>query len=46
MPKDVKLLRIFVASPGDVAEERKRLAKVVDHIRTHVAGAHGLDLEL
>jgi hypothetical protein len=46
MPGDVKRLRVFVASPGDVAEERKRLAKVVDHLRTHVASAYGLDLQL
>ncbi|MBM3749297.1 MAG: NACHT domain-containing protein, partial [Acidobacteria bacterium] len=46
MPETVKRLRLFVASPGDVAEERERLAKVVDALRIHVAAAHGLDLEL
>jgi formylglycine-generating enzyme required for sulfatase activity len=29
-----------------VSDERQRLAKVVDHLRTHVASAHRLDLEL
>jgi hypothetical protein len=42
----IKRLRIFAASPGDVADERQRLARVVEHLRTHVAAAQGLDLEL
>jgi formylglycine-generating enzyme required for sulfatase activity len=46
MPAPVNRIRIFVASPGDVAEERKRLDGVVDHLRTHVAAPYGLDLEL
>ena len=46
MPATIKRIRIFVASPGDVADERKRLDAVVAHLRTHVAAAHGLDLEL
>jgi len=46
MPIEIKSLRIFVASPGDVTEERERLAGVVEHLRTHVAAPHGLDLEL
>jgi len=46
MPQTVTRLRIFVASPGDVKEERERLARVVDHLRTHVAAPYGLDLEL
>jgi formylglycine-generating enzyme required for sulfatase activity len=41
----IKRLRIFVASPGDVADERQRLARVVEHLNTHVAAAQGLDLE-
>ena len=46
MPATIKRIRIFVASPGDVADERKRLDAVVAHLRTHVAAPHGLDLEL
>jgi TIR domain len=46
MIEPVRRLRIFVASPGDVDDERKRLAHVVEDLRIHVATAHGLDLEL
>ena len=46
MPATIERIRIFVASPGDVADERKRLDAVVAHLRTHVAAPHGLDLEL
>ncbi len=46
MPEPIQRIRIFAASPGDVAEERERLAKVVEHLRTHVATPQGLDLEL
>ena len=46
MPTTIKRIRIFVASPGDVADERKRLDEIVAHLRTHVAAPHGLDLEL
>ena len=46
MPEPVRRLRIFVASPGDVDDERQRLAHVVDGLRIHIATAHGLDLEL
>jgi hypothetical protein len=46
MPTHLKRIRIFVASPGDVKDERDRLEDVVTHLRTHVAAAHGLDLEL
>jgi hypothetical protein len=46
MPETVRRLRIFVASPGDVEDERRRLAHVVEDLRIHVAAAHGLDLEL
>ena len=46
MPITLKRLRIFVASPGDVTDERDRLDRVIAHLRTHVAAAHGLDLEL
>ena len=46
MPATIKRIRIFVASPGDVTDERKRLGEIVAHLRTHIAAAHGLDLEL
>ncbi|MBM3128469.1 MAG: DUF4062 domain-containing protein, partial [Chloroflexi bacterium] len=46
MPQDISRLRIFVASPGDVKDERDRLGRVVEHLRTHVAAQYGLDLEL
>ncbi len=46
MPATIQRLRIFVASPGDVTDERKRLDEVIAHLRTHVAAPRGLDLEL
>jgi hypothetical protein len=46
LPESVRRLRIFAASPGDVDDERKRLDRVVEDLRIHIAAAHGLDLEL
>ncbi|MBM3175027.1 MAG: DUF4062 domain-containing protein, partial [Chloroflexi bacterium] len=39
-------VRIFVASPGDVLEERNRLARVVEELNRSLADRLGLALEL
>ncbi len=39
-------LKIFVASPGDVQEERDRLKTVIDELNPGIAGDKGLVLEL
>jgi len=46
MPEQVTKLRVFVASPGDVAEERERLSSVIDELNQGIAGLRGLTLEL
>jgi len=47
-PQTTRKLRIFVASPGDVAEERLRLKKVVDEMNqpNDLADQLGLTLQL
>ncbi len=39
-------LRVFLASPSDVADERKRVARVIDAMNKSEARAHGVTLEL
>jgi len=46
MPQTVTQLRIFVASPGDVADERRRLDEVVRELSRDVAAPYGITLEL
>lgn len=46
MPNHRKITRVFVASPGDLAEESKRLAKVVDGLDERLAEHLGVQLEL
>ena len=49
MPTPVKKVRIFVASPGDVQDERNQLAKVVDELNliiTALAPEKAIILEL
>jgi hypothetical protein len=41
-----RLVRIVAISPGDVMQERERLAAVVDELNRHVAPAHGCELKL
>jgi hypothetical protein len=41
----VKKLRIFVASPGDVAEERQIVTIVVDELRRIMGAIRGVELE-
>jgi len=45
MPESLKKLRIFVASPGDVANERAKLESVVDSLKP-MADYLGLTLEV
>lgn len=40
MPLSTKCFRIFVASPGDVSEERERLRKVIEEINITIAPHH------
>src|SRR5215471_18101175 len=42
----INLLRIVVASPGDVQAERDALPAVLDELNRGIAAAHGLRLEL
>ena len=42
----INLLRIVVASPGDVQAERDALPAVLDELNRGIADAHGLRLEL
>lgn len=46
MPRQPNLLRIFVASPSDVAEERNRLEAIVDEINKTITSSSGTQLEL
>jgi hypothetical protein len=43
--EQVTRLRVFVASPGDVSEERKRLRKAIDELNDGIAKAKGLVLD-
>lgn len=45
MPLSTKCFRIFVASPGDVAEERDHLRKVVEELNMTIAPFHGFSVE-
>ena len=42
----VRLVRVFVSSPGDVAEERKLLDEIIQRINRTDGQAHGMRLEL
>ena len=46
MAENVTKLRVFVASPGDVLVERKKLAEVIDELNHGIAGAKGIMLQL
>lgn len=46
MPEDTKKIRVFVASPGDVGQERENLKSVIDELNTTIAPYKGLSLEL
>lgn len=46
MAEKLTKLKIFVASPGDVQEERDRLPVVIDELNRGVAAQNGLVLEL
>lgn len=46
MPRQSKLLRVFVASPSDVTEERIRLESIVDEINKTIGSDSGTQLEL
>ena len=44
--ESVHVLRIIVASPGDVQAERDALPAVLEELNRGIAAAHGLRLEL
>jgi hypothetical protein len=46
MPESLKKLRIFVASPGDVADERTRLKSVVEDLNNGLANHLSIVIEL
>ncbi len=46
MGEQVEILRIVVASPGDVQAERDLLPAVIEELNKNVAQDHGLRLEL
>ncbi len=46
MTEQFRKLRVFVASPRDVVEERRRLSPVIDELNRSVAKDKGLVLEL
>jgi len=46
MPESVKLFRVFVASPGDVVEERERLVGVVAELNRTIGAKESARLEL
>jgi len=45
-PDTVRLIRIFVSSPGDVAEEREVLSEAIARINETTGKTHGVRLEL
>lgn len=45
MAEKVTKLRVFVASPGDVSEERNRLKEVIDELNHGIAENKGLTLQ-
>lgn len=46
MPENVTIIKVFVASPGDVTYERGRLAAVIEEINRTVGQREGYRLEL
>ena len=46
MPEDSKKIKVFVASPGDVEQERNSLKSVIDELNTTIAPYKGISLEL
>jgi hypothetical protein len=46
MPRQPNLLRVFVASPSDVVQERNRLEAIVDEINKTIGSNSGTQLEL
>jgi pterin-4a-carbinolamine dehydratase len=42
----INKVRVFVASPGDVRDEREQLQQVIDEINTSIAAHHNLIIEL
>ena len=46
MSSQIKKLSVFVASPGDVIEERKLLQRVVDALNRGIASEKNYNLEL
>ena len=46
MPRKETVLRIFVASPSNILDERDRLAEVVDNVNSVLARDTGVRLDL
>ncbi len=46
MPDTVRLIRVFVASPGDLADERSIVGEVIDHLNEAVLLGDNVKVEL
>ena len=47
MPTDqLRILRVVLASPGDVAAERDIVPGIIDEVNRNIANLRGLDLKL
>lgn len=46
MPRKVTVLKVFVASPNDVADERDKLAEVIQELNKSIDPNKGIQLEL
>ena len=43
MPKEIKQIRIFISSPGDVAEERALTRNVIERLQGEFSGRVNLE---
>jgi hypothetical protein len=46
MPKTITLLRVFIASPGDVDDERQVVKKVIEELNISFSNSNNLKLEV
>lgn len=46
MPQNISIIQVFVASPGDVQEERNALQSIVNEVNINIGSSLGIRLEL
>ncbi len=46
MPQNISIIQVFVASPGDVQEERNALQSIVNEVNQNIGSSLGIRLEL